>query len=142
MTLANWRTPLSLLLVSASLPVVAGCGGGNGSGSSATATTSQSTGTASSSSTSASAPATAAAKVDIANFAFAPKAITVKAGGTITWTNSDSAEHTATADDHKTFDTGALNQGDTKTVTLKTPGTYTYVCSFHPFMHGTVTVSK
>lgn len=140
MTLANWRIPLSLLLVSASLPVVAGCGGGNGSGSSTSATTSSSTGT--SSSTSATAPATAAAKVDIANFAFAPKTITVKAGGTITWTNSDSAEHTATADDHKTFDTGTLNQGDTKTVTLKTPGTYTYVCSFHPFMHGTVVVAK
>src|SRR6476620_3555620 len=99
MTLAKWRTPLSLLLVSASLPVVAGCGGGNGSDSSST--------TASSTTATSSAPAQSSAKVDISDFAYDPDPVTVKAGGTITWTNSDPAEHTATADDG-TFDTGAL----------------------------------
>jgi plastocyanin len=131
MTLAKWRTPLSLLLVSASLPVVAGCGGGNGSDSSTTATTASST---------TGGAAQSAAKVDISNFEYAPDPVTVKAGGTITWTNSDPDEHTATSDDHKTFDTGTLEKGDSKTVTLTKPGTYTYVCSFHAFMHGTVVV--
>jgi plastocyanin len=136
MTLANWRTPLSLLLVSASLPVVAGCGGGGAGSSSTTGST------AASGSTSAAGggAAVSAAKVDISDFAYDPETITVKAGGTVTWTNDDSAEHTATADDHSTFDTGTLNQGDSKKVTLDKPGTYTYVCSFHAFMHGTVVV--
>ena len=122
------RLPLSLLLVAVTVPVVAGCGGG-GSGSTPTTM----------SSASSSAPAQSSAKVDISDFAYDPDPVTVMAGGKITWTNSDTAEHTATADDG-TFDTGALQKGDSKTVTLKKPGTYTYVCSFHAFMHGTVVV--
>ena len=126
------RRAVSLLLVAGSIAVVAGCGGGSGS-----STSSSTSGAATAES---SAPARSSAKVDISDFAYDPKTITLKAGGTITWTNSDSAEHTATSDDQKTFDTGTLNQGDSKTITLKTPGKYTYVCSFHPFMHGTVVV--
>jgi plastocyanin len=65
----------------------------------------------------------------------------VKAGGTVTWTNEDSAQHTAT-DDKSTppFDTGTLDQGDSKKVTFKKAGTYPYICTFHPFMKGTVVV--
>jgi len=129
--MAQWRTPLSLLLLAASIPVAAGCGGGNGSSSAETtpATTSAAAG-----------PALASAKVTMANFAFDPTPVTVKAGGTVTWTNTDSAPHTATADDQKTFDTGTLDKAKSKTITLSKPGTYTYVCRFHPFMHGTVVV--
>ena len=38
------------------------------------------------------------------------------------------------------FDTDTLTKGQSKTVILRKPGTYPYVCSFHPFMKGTVTV--
>jgi plastocyanin len=131
MTRARRRLPLSLLLVVASVPVVAGCGGGSGSASSTMATQ-----TAAPSG----APTKSAVKVDISNFAYDPDPVTVKAGGKITWTNQDPDEHTATADDGKTFDTGTLEKGDSKTVTFTKPGTYTYVCSFHAFMHGTVVV--
>jgi len=89
------------------------------------------------SSASSAAPA-GATKVDIQNFMFGPGTVNVKAGSQVTWTNSDSAEHTATASG--AFDTGTLNPGDSKTVTLSKPGTYSYACSFHPFMHGTVVV--
>jgi amicyanin len=98
--------------------------------------------------TTASAPAAApagaakeAVDVKISNFKFEPPSIAVKAGGTVTWTNEDSAQHTAT-DDKSTppFDTGTLDQGDSKKVTFKKAGTYPYICTFHPFMKGTVVV--
>jgi plastocyanin len=71
---------------------------------------------------------------------FDPKQVTVPAGATITFTNTGSETHTATADDGS-FDTGALNPGESKTVTLSQPGTFSYHCDLHPFMTATITVS-
>jgi plastocyanin len=34
-----------------------------------------------------------------------------------------------------------LNRNDQFTHTFTTPGTYAYICSIHPFMHGSVTVT-
>jgi plastocyanin len=77
--------------------------------------------------------------VEIKNFAFGPSTLNVKQGASVTFTNDDSAPHTATADD-KSFDTGNLNQGDSKTVSFSAPGTIAYTCAIHPFMHGTIVV--
>jgi plastocyanin len=78
--------------------------------------------------------------VRIANFAYQPTPIHVKAGGAVTFTNGDSTAHTATADSGSAFDTGSLSQGASKAITLTKPGTYTFHCAFHAFMHGTVVV--
>ncbi len=82
----------------------------------------------------------AGSAVSIQGFAFHPSAISVPVGSTITWTNQDSAPHTATAKDGS-FDTGTLKQGQSMTVTFSKEGTYAYYCQFHPFMLGTVTVT-
>jgi plastocyanin len=79
--------------------------------------------------------------VDIADFAFAPKQIKAKVGQTITFTNKDSAPHTATATDGAKFDSGQLDQGKSFSYTAKKAGTIQFVCSFHPNMTGTITVS-
>jgi plastocyanin len=79
-----------------------------------------------------------AVTVDIADFKFKPVDVTVKAGAKVTWVNRDSAEHTATQAGG--FDTGAIVKGASKTETLANPGTYAYICAFHPFMKGTVVV--
>ena len=79
--------------------------------------------------------------VDIANFAFAPKDIQAKVGQTITFTNNDSAPHTATATEGAKFDSGQLDQGKSFSYTAKKAGTIQFVCSFHPNMTGTITVS-
>lgn len=79
------------------------------------------------------------ASVDIADFAFGPSSVTITAGGTVTWTNSDSASHTATGDGGS-FDTGTIASGGSGSITFDTPGTYTYFCSIHPDMTGTVVV--
>ena len=65
--------------------------------------------------------------------------ITIDAGAELTWTSSDDAPHTATADDGS-FDTGTLKRGDEAHVSFDEPGTYTYYCRFHAFMNGTVAV--
>ncbi len=55
----------------------------------------------------------------------------------MTWGNHDSALHIAVADD---FDCGKLSGGDSWSVVLDQPGTYSYVCTFHPGMEATLTV--
>jgi plastocyanin len=78
--------------------------------------------------------------VAIKNFGFSPATITITAGSTVVWTNDDSVQHDIT------FDGGAissttLNHNDTFSHTFTTAGTYHYICSIHPFMHGTVIVT-
>jgi plastocyanin len=83
--------------------------------------------------------ARAAATDTIANFAFKPKTITITAGETVTWSNRDSVGHSATADDGS-FDTGVIAGGSSGQRSFDTAGTYTFHCTPHPFMKGTVRV--
>lgn len=78
--------------------------------------------------------------VSIADFMFTDAEVLVSAGGSVTWTNGDDQAHTATSSGN--FDAGAIDPGQSSTVEFPTAGTFTYVCSFHPFMHGTVVVSN
>ena len=82
--------------------------------------------------------ASGAVTVNIADFKYEPEMLTVKAGTKVTWVNQDAAPHTATAKDG--FDTGTLRKGERKTLTLKTAGTFAYICTIHPFMAATVIV--
>jgi YVTN family beta-propeller protein len=83
--------------------------------------------------------ASTAGGVSIANFAFSPATLTVPAGQSVTFTNNDSVAHTSTAT-NGSWDSGEIQPGASFTVTLQQPGTYTYRCSIHPFMQGTVVV--
>ncbi len=82
--------------------------------------------------------AQAGTQASIAGMAF-PSSLTVAAGQPITWTNDDSVNHTVTSD-NGLWDSGQLAPGHTFTLTLTKPGTYTYHCSNHPFMQGTIVV--
>lgn len=75
----------------------------------------------------------------IENFAYGPKTITIKRGDRVTFTNRDSMGHTATADDGS-FDTGMIEQGQSKTITFAHPGSYSYHCTPHPNMKATIIV--
>jgi plastocyanin len=77
--------------------------------------------------------------VTISDFKFTASTVTVHAGQTITWTNDGPSSHTATAKDGS-FNTGVLKKGASASHTFPQPGTYTYFCQIHPFMHGTVIV--
>ena len=79
--------------------------------------------------------------VSIQNFAFAPPNLSVASGTTVTWTNQDDVQHTVSSDDGHSFNSSAFGQGQTFQFTAGAPGTYTYTCRIHPFMHGTLTVT-
>jgi plastocyanin len=79
------------------------------------------------------------AKVQIVDFAYDPDPVTIEEGGKVIWQNEDSEPHTATAEDGS-FDTGTLEEGKRGSESFKEPGTYAYICSIHPDMHGTVEV--
>lgn len=80
-----------------------------------------------------------AAQVGIENFTFSPGDVTAAVGETITWTNEDSAPHTATLDDGA-CDTGNIAQGSTAGLVFDAAGTYPYHCTIHPNMKGTITI--
>jgi plastocyanin len=74
---------------------------------------------------------------------FTPSIITVVIGinNTVIWTNKDSTPHTVTANDGS-FSSGNLNAGDTYQFTFTQPGSYSYHCSYHPWMTGTIIVKQ
>ncbi len=78
--------------------------------------------------------------VTIKGFEYAPSPLTVEAGTKVTWKNDDSTGHTASATASGGFDTGGIDAGAAKAVTLDKPGTFDYICEFHPTMKGSVTV--
>jgi plastocyanin len=78
-------------------------------------------------------------RVEMSDFEFFPAKLTVNVGTEVTWVNRDSVPHNAVAGD-AAFDTGTLNGGDSWSAVLDQPGTYAYVCTFHPGMEATLTV--
>ena len=78
--------------------------------------------------------------VSIEGFAFNPADITAKVGQTITFTNGDSAPHTASLDDGSCT-TPQITAGGSDGLTFTAAGTYPFHCSVHPTMKGTITVS-
>ena len=88
------------------------------------------------------APSTAPATVvHIKNFAYVPPALTVAAGTTVRFVNDDGEAHTVTASD-KSFDSGGLDTGEAWSHRFTSAGTFPYFCAVHPYMHGTVVVTK
>jgi amicyanin len=77
--------------------------------------------------------------VTIDNFVFEPTRLTIKAGTTVTWTNRDDIPHTVAAKD-RLFKSKAMDTDETYSFTFSTPGEYSYFCSLHPHMTGTIVV--
>jgi uncharacterized protein (TIGR03118 family) len=82
--------------------------------------------------------------VQIQNFSFVPKNLTVAPGDSVTWRNGDAFDHTSTSGTPTAPDgiwnSGGLGQGQTFSYTFANGGTFPYFCSFHSGMAGTVTV--
>jgi plastocyanin len=71
---------------------------------------------------------------------FTPPSVTVGVGATVTWQNTTDATHTVTSDSGTELDSGSVTDGKTFSHTFSTAGTFSYHCSIHPYMTGTVTV--
>lgn len=72
-------------------------------------------------------------------FTFSPGRITITAGTTISWTNTDPVAHTITADDGS-WSSGTIEPGTVWRRRFDRPGTFTFHCTPHPFMKGVVIV--
>ena len=106
------RTRLAAVLAAVAL-VVAACGGGSGG--------------------------PGANAVNIVDYAYNPATITVPKGTTITWKNTASRTHTVTMD-NGSFDETVL-AGASLPEAFATAGTFTYHCTIHSGMTGTVVVT-
>ena len=73
------------------------------------------------------------------DFMFAPTALTVAAGSTVTWTNKDDEPHTIVSDGGL-FRSAALDTNESFSFRFDKPGTYGYTCTIHPRMAGTIVV--
>jgi plastocyanin len=74
-------------------------------------------------------------------YAFSPKAISISVGDSITWDNRSKAPegHTVVGDG---LHSKVLKKGQSYTFKFNKAGTYSYKCSIHPYMKGTVKVGK
>ena len=111
----------------------AGCGGSNGS--------STSSGSSSGASTAAASSSGGGVAIKMQNIAFDPKAVTVKVGQKVTWTNEDTVDHNVTSQSGETIKSDNFGEGGTFSFTPKKAGTIKYVCTIHPGMTATLTVS-
>jgi plastocyanin len=81
--------------------------------------------------------AAASHNIAITDSAFGTAVLTVQVGDTVTWTNADDRPHTVTSQDGA-FDSGNVDEGAAFSFTFTAPGTYTYLCEYHPDMTGTI----
>ena len=72
---------------------------------------------------------------------YSPNPATVRVGQTVAWKNADSVTHTATANGGA-FNTGNIAAGATSNpIAMTTAGSFAYLCTIHPSMVGSLTVT-
>jgi plastocyanin len=71
--------------------------------------------------------------------AYAPNPVNVAVGGTVRWVNNDNTAHTSTANGGA-FDSGTIAPGGSFSQTFPSAGSFSYHCTIHPGMVGTVNV--
>ena len=81
------------------------------------------------------------------NSCFIPNPVTVEVGTIVTWDNTDTAAHTASAGTSAdgpsgVFDSSLIMAGQSYSYTTDTVGTFDYFCMVHPWMTGTLIVEE
>jgi plastocyanin len=79
-----------------------------------------------------------AATVTVKNFSFTPRDLTVAKGTKVTWKFEDSAKHNVTSNSDK-FRSKDIQSGSYSYV-FNTVGKYSYLCSLHQYMTGSIVV--
>lgn len=77
--------------------------------------------------------------VRIKGFAYTPAKLTARVGAKVTWIDEDASNHTVTFSTGP-GDLGNVDEGGAVSATFEQPGTYAYVCQYHPNMKGTIAV--
>ena len=71
--------------------------------------------------------------------AFSPDVADIQVGTTMTWTNRDAEAHTTTSDGSG-WNSGSVAPGGQFSFTFQSAGTFSYHCTIHPNMIGTIVV--
>jgi plastocyanin len=79
--------------------------------------------------------------VRVRDFLYAPKSLYVRTNRTVTFINDDAEAHTVTGP-AGSFHSGTIDPQARWRHAFSRPGVYYYTCSFHPYMHGRIVVSK
>ncbi len=77
-------------------------------------------------------------RIEIKGVAFAPTQVTVRTGDSVEWANADIVAHTATSKEGG-FDVSVL-PGRNGSAAMTRPGTFSYICRYHPNMEGQLIV--
>ncbi len=77
-------------------------------------------------------------RIDMKAVDFIPAQVTVRVGDTLEWDNGDIVAHTATSKEAG-FDVNVMPGRKGSTV-VKAPGTFNYICRYHPNMKGQIIV--
>jgi plastocyanin len=126
----------------AGILLLAGCGTSASSGTNAN--TAAPTATAAPAGTTSSNSSVAQVKITEQDekYGFAPATLTVAKGTRVEWSNASDAPHTVTSDSGTTLASDMINpSGGSFSFTFTQPGTYTYHCTIHPYMKGTIVVT-
>jgi plastocyanin len=78
--------------------------------------------------------------VTIEGMKFRPQALTVASGDSIVWINKDLVPHTATSATGGVFDSKLIAPDKSWRLTIRTKGTFAYLCTYHPAMKGSLRV--
>lgn len=120
-------------MVLAAAALVAGCGSSSGSASTATAQGASS-----------SENAGGTVQIVMVSLDFSPTVFHAKAGQKVTWKNEDSSPHNVTYVSGPRFRSSrpVMRPGTKFSIRLTEPGTIHYYCTIHPWMKGTIVVSR
>jgi plastocyanin len=78
--------------------------------------------------------------VTIEGMQFRPQQLTVASGDIIEWVNKDVVAHTATSATAGIFDSKLIAPDKSWKLTIRTKGDFSYICTYHPTMTGSVRV--
>ena len=77
-------------------------------------------------------------RVVIQGLLYRPETLDVRRGDTVVWVNDDPMPHTVTAAGE--FDSRTIDAGKSWRFVARRAGTYSYVCTLHSNMHGSLKV--
>jgi plastocyanin len=79
--------------------------------------------------------------VTIDKYGFHPSSLEIVSGQYVAWTNADTTDHTATANDGS-WDTGPIAPGKTISLMFFELRKWDYICGFVPALQGSLTVKS
>jgi plastocyanin len=73
--------------------------------------------------------------------AYMPESVSIKAGSVVVFENKSSLPHNVVFEDPSLKDSPLMKTGESFAVNFKSSGEFSYVCTLHPVMRGSVSVS-